>query len=142
MYQRININGLPIPEYLLVLINTERWKCPEDLSRVDELFPDRAELNLYSLEYMEIENKAWLDNINPMFIAEPDILNPPGNIDSHQSLLIGDLGLGYDQPLALDYRRSQEAPCVVTLMWRDNGRANRWIEIAPNVRSFAEMLGL
>ena len=136
------INGLPLPSDLLELINTGRWQCPRDQSKVDILFPDRGELELYSLEYMPLENKYWVNQTNPMFIGEPDAANPPGDIDPHQSILIGGLGIGYDQPIALDYRFPIGEPCVLTLKWSLNGRSNRWIKIAPNIRIFSEMLGL
>lgn len=97
---------------------------------------------LYSLDYMPFENGHWINETNPMFIGSPDAANPPGDIDPHQSVLVGDLGLGYDQPIALDYRVSASEPHVLILKWSPDGLSNRWIEIAPNLQTFSEMLGL
>ena len=140
--QNTSINGLSLPKALLDLIEAGRWQCPSDLSRVDIVFPDREELMLYSLDYMPFENKNWVDETDPMFIGYADAAAPPGDIDPHQSVLVGDLGIGYDQPIALDYRASLVEPCVLTLRWSPNGDSNRWIEIAPSISAFAEMLGL
>ena len=138
----VYINKLPLPQGLLELIDSERWGSPADQSKVDIIFPERGELRLYSLGYMPFENEQWINETGPMFIGVPDDANPPGDIDPHQSVLIGDLGIGYDQPIALDYRVSLHEPRVLTLKWSQNGRSNRWVEIAPNIRTFGEMLGL
>lgn len=136
------INKLPLPQGLLDLIDAGRWRLPADQSKVDIAFPERGELRLFSLSYMPFENEHWINETNPVFRGVPDDANPPGDIDPQQSVLIGDLGLGYDQPIALDYRVSLQEPRVLTLKWSQTGRANRWVEIAPNIRAFGEMLGL
>jgi hypothetical protein len=137
----IKINDLPLPRELLELIDAGRWQCPQDQSKVNLVFPDRVELKLYSIEYMPIENKHWLNETKPMFVGVPDSEIPPGDIDPHLSILIGDLGLGSDQPIALDYRLSLDCPRVLTLQWSCDETPNRWVEIAPNVRVFSELLG-
>ena len=138
----IKVNGLPLPHDLLDLIDSGHWQCPKDQSKVDIIFPDRGELKLYSLDYMPFENKHWLNEINPMFIGKSDVANPPGDIDPKQSILIGDLGLGYDQPIALDLRVSYDDPRVLTLKWSQDGSSNRWIEIAKDIRTFSVIIGL
>ena len=138
----VYINRLPLPQGLLDLIDSGRWQSPADQSKVDLVFPDRGELKLYSLGYMPFENEHWINETNPVFFGVPDAANPPGDIDPHQFVLIGDLGIGYDQPIALDYRVSLHEPRVLTLKWSQNGRSNRWVEIAPDIRTFSEMLGL
>jgi hypothetical protein len=145
------INGLPLPRYLLALIEAGRWRCPADLSGVDRLFPDRGEFQLYSLDYMPFENhhwvrhfedRHWLDRYAPMFLGSVDAVKAPGDIDPRLSVLIGDLGIGYDQPIALDYRPSMEYPQVVTLEWSYPARDNRWVKVANNIREFADFIGL
>jgi hypothetical protein len=138
----VYINKLPLPQGLLDLIDSGRWQSPADQSKVDLVFPERGELRLYSLGYMPFENERWINETNPVFFGVPDDANPPGDIDPHQSVLIGDLGTGYDQPIALDYRLSLQEPRVLTLKWSQSGRSNRWVEIAPDIRTFGEMLGL
>jgi hypothetical protein len=97
---------------------------------------------LYMLDTMQHENEIWLEEKAPMFIGAPDTTKTPGDIDPKLSVLIGDLGWGSDQPIALDYRLSMDHPRVLTLEWSDFARNNRWIEIAPNIQAFAKLLGL
>jgi hypothetical protein len=67
---------------------------------------------------MPFENRHWrlrfedrrLTRDATMSLGSPDPLRPPGDIDSRISTLIGDQGIGYDQPIALDYRPSMEPP--------------------------------
>ena len=74
--------------------------------------------------------------------VQPDPANPPGDIDPVRAVLIADLGNGWDQPIALDYRTSTPGPRVLLFCWRRNGRGNRWVEIAPNIESFSDLIGL
>jgi hypothetical protein len=139
------INGLPLPSHLIALVEAGRWKRPKDLSRVHRLFPAepgvRLEVSLYALDYMPFENKHWLDQTYPSFLGVPDLDRPPGDIDPKRSVLIGDLGPGTDQPIALDYRASMDNPRVLTLDY-SSGHETRWIEIAPEIQTFAELMGL
>ena len=143
------INGLPLPPDLLALINAGRWKFPDDLTAVKHIFPVWHEAlsyasgaMLYMLDSMQRENKSWLEEKDPMFIGAPDTTKTPGDIDPKLSVLIGDLGWGSDQPIALDYRHSRDHPRVLTLEWSEYALNNRWIEIAPDIQSFAELIGL
>jgi hypothetical protein len=141
-----SINGIPLPDDLIVLIKAGRWSSPKNQSAVDRLFPPetgtKSEVVLYAADYMPFENKHWLNQKDPRFLGSPDYDNPPGDIDPKRSVLIGDLGPGSDQPIALDYRASEDEPRVLTLIWSRWGDKNRWVEIAPNVRTFAELVGL
>jgi hypothetical protein len=149
MASGIYINGLPLPSDLLTLIHTGRWKFPDDLTAVKRIFPvwhkalSHASGNmLYTLDYMPHGNQSWPEEKDPMFIGAPDPVKAPGDIDPKLSVIIGDLGHGSDQPIALDYRSSMDHPRVLTLEWSYLALNNRWIEVAPNIQSFAELLGL
>jgi hypothetical protein len=133
---------MPLPSDLISLIEAGRWRCPVDLSGVDRLFPDRGEFKLYTLEYMPFENHWWITRTASMFVGSPDPVRVPGDIDPKRSVLIGDLGIGYDQPIALDYRPSMEDPVVLTFEWSDIARDNRWVRVASNIKGFAELIGL
>ena len=137
-----SINGLPLPRDLLALIEAGRWRCPADLSGVDRLFPYRGEFRLYTLDYMPFENRHWLVQRHPFFLGCPDPVKAPGDIDPMLSVLIGDLGVGYDRPIALDYRPSMEDLVVLTLEWSDSAPDSRWVKVASNLREFAELIGL
>jgi hypothetical protein len=156
------INGLPLPHDLIALIEAGRWKPLTDLSGVERLFPDlvarRPHLTnafyspfvLYSLALMSAENggwatiesKPWAKTRRSEFLGAPDPDHAPGDIDPSLSFLIADVGLGYEQPIALDYRVSMDAPRVLTLKWGVRGGENRWVTIAPDIRTFAELVGL
>lgn len=137
-----DINGLRLPESLLRLINAGRWRCPNDMSKINEVFPDHGDMSFYSFDRMPIENAFWLDKDSPVFLGTPDPTRPPGDLDPQRSVLIADMGIGTDQPIALDYRSDPADPPVVTLQWAERGRSNRWVTIAPNVEAFADLLGL
>lgn len=172
------INGLPLPRDLLDLIEAGRWKCPAEQSGLDRLFPERSEFCCYLFGAMAGETTVIHTHDTPMWRGKPDPANPPGDIDPKLAVLIADLGLGYDQPVALDYRTSLEQPRVLTLRWdksdppipweemqpwRDGhrqydeatiarlqqwlgnsrrGEWNRWVEIAPDFKTFARLISL
>lgn len=138
----MTINGLPLPSALVSLIEAGRWRAPSDQLGLNLLFPDRGDFMLYSPEYMPFENRHWIETTHKYCTGEPDPANPPGDIDPAKAVLIADLGNGWDQPIALDYRTSVPEPRVLLFCWRRNGNGNRWVEIAPNIESFSELLKL
>jgi hypothetical protein len=142
MSPTVTINGLPLPTALVSLLKSGRWCVPADRSGLDQLFPDHGDFMLYSLDYMPFENQHWTETTHKGFAGEPDAANPPGDIDPARAVLIADLGNGWDQPIALDYRTSMQGPRVLLFCWRRNGKGNRWIEVAPNIEAFSELLGL
>ncbi len=97
---------------------------------------------LYDLGMMLFENQHWLGEKSRMFLGTADAAKPPGDIDPTLSVLVGDLGNGSDQPIALDYRCSRESPRVLTLEWSASADNNRWIEIAPHIMAFVTLIGL
>jgi hypothetical protein len=144
------INGLRLPSELFALMAAGRWKRPDDLSGVRELFPGElfaqgSTFTLYSLRMMESETRSLRkvrEKDRAIYIGEPDPADPPGDIDSRYAVVIGDMGLGSDQPIALDYRGSGNNPRVLTLRWKTGhrpfGQQNRWVEVAPDFPSFVK----
>src|SRR5579859_4504415 len=99
---------MPLPHELLVLIGAGRWVAPADRSKLDRLFPANGGLCPYSVEQMVAETEAlchpqWWP---PPLLGAPDPTDPPGDIDPRAAVLVADLGHGFDQPIALDYRAS------------------------------------
>lgn len=131
------INGLPLPRDLLALIDAGRWKAPLDHSGVDRLFPENGGLCLYSAEMMESETRTLFDPQLSVWHGVPDPENPPGDIDPRLAVFVADLGHGFDQPIALDYRLSRDRPRVITLRWGQRGARNRWVVVAPDIKAFA-----
>jgi hypothetical protein len=138
----VRINGLPLPSDLLDLIDAGLWRMPQDTRRFEAVFPEHGhDAAFHSLQYMPIENKFWRSETARMFLgtADPDL--PPGDIDPQRSVLVADLGRGFDQPIALDYRT--HPPRVLTLRWsQPPDDKNRWVVVAPNIRAFADIVGL
>lgn len=138
------INGLPLPRELLALMEAGRWRAPTDHSGVDRLFPENGGLCLYSPEMMESETQAlfgpYLDG--PVWQGVPDPDNPPGDIDPRLAVFVADLGHGFDQPIALDYRVSRDRPRVIALRWSERGEQNRWVFVASDIKAFAELVEL
>lgn len=136
------VNGLPLPHDLLALMETGRWKPPIDSSGVDRLFPENGGLYPYSVALMESETRTLFDFPVPAWHGVPDPDNPPGDIDPCLAVFVADLGHGFDQPIALDYRVSRGRPRVITLRWGERGERNRWVVVAPDIRAFAESVRL
>ena len=111
------VRGLLLPPELAALIEAGRWKCPTDPSGLDRLFPQRSEFCCYSCAGMASETGTMDGRRTPKWHGTPDPANPPGDIDPSRAVFIADLGIGYDQPVALDYRQSLTEPRVLTLSW-------------------------
>jgi hypothetical protein len=135
-----SVNGLPLPIALMsalrdtvrrAVLSPEAWRSvfPEELVRHARLYDERLLVN---------ENMSWLSETDFAYLGHADEGDPPGDIDPAASVLIADLGP--DRPLALDYRKSADCPCVLYLADRPNGA--RWITVAPDVDTFLRKLGL
>ena len=136
------VNGLLLPHDLLALMESGRWKAPLNPSGVDRLFPENGGLYPYSVELMESETQALSNLLLQGQMWQPDSDNPPGDIDFRLAVVVADLGMGYDQPVALDFRVSRDWPRVITLRWSERGEENHWVVVAPDIMGFAELVGL
>ncbi|MBF9128523.1 hypothetical protein I0C86_05900 [Plantactinospora sp. S1510] len=136
----MHADGLPLPPALIDVAQQGRWTAPAGGNYI-RIFGEPA----YGPVFLKVDqmrrNARWIDEIDyddefrQLYIGEPDPANPPGDIDPQMSLLLGDLGS--DQPFALDFRRSMEAPSVVYL-----DSTMRWVEVAPTIDAFIVELGL
>jgi hypothetical protein len=138
------VNSLPLPRELIALMEAGQWKSPGNRPEVDRLFSENGGLYLYRINRMDSETRALFTPHmqGPMWLGTADSINPPGDIDPYLAVLVADLGIGYDQPIALDYRVSRDRPQVITLRWSERCDANRWVVVAPDIQSFAEMVQL
>jgi hypothetical protein len=71
----------------------------------------------------------------------------PSEIDHDRTLVIGDLGLGNDAPIILDYSDPGQEPRVRFLKWGKSGKGdqatdNHWVERSRTFRGFAMWIGL
>jgi hypothetical protein len=78
----------------------------------------------------------------PKWFGAPGPESPPGDITSGLAVLVADAGLGYADPIAIDYRMSWLQPRVITFRWSVWGEWNRRVFIAPDVMTFAELIEL
>ena len=148
------INGLALPDVLVAAMAEGTWRVPTDQSRLVEMFertlppsmPDGYhDFTLYDAEMMASETTDLLewDPTDQEWFGCRDADCPPGDIDLHEAVMIGDLGIGSDQHVALDYRNDPDRPRVLTLWWRADSRGglqNRWIEVAPMIEALLEAM--
>lgn len=138
------INGWPLPQRLVHLIATGRWRFPPPV--LPAAFQGRAPaITLYGPDALLHENACWRRGA-ALFLGARGGGYRPGAIDPGSSLLIGDAGRARDRPLALDYRpvvRGQAGePPVAIACWPPGLGAVRWVWLAPDVSTLAAWLGL
>jgi len=130
----VRINGLLLPAKFVQLVVSGRWRTPSNPTRLHEKFP--RGLNFYTFECLLFENAHWIQERDPVWLGKPRASSPPGDIDPGRSLIVADLGVGKEQPIALDYRKHDLLPSILLL-----GEAD-WIEIAPTIEDFVEQIGI
>jgi hypothetical protein len=143
--------GLPIPAHIIALDKAGLWKLPDDLTRFRILFSN-ADVGtpgalLRTLAHLKAcgPGRFWAEGTDDFFLGAADASSPPGDIDINNALYLGDMGLGSDQPFALDYRVDNIfCPRVIFLtIHRVNDEwANRWITVANSVEEFTDLIGL
>jgi hypothetical protein len=146
------VNGLELPSIILALIAAGRWQKPTDPALLRRFFYDFGEPGgisgpkLFLPPQMQFETNGMLKEVRAWCLKpDPHIL--PGDIEPTKTVLIGDTGIGWDAPIALDYGKTPDDPSVLWFFWPppdDNNRRRpcRWVEIAPTAASFAETLEL
>ena len=138
------VNSLALPALLLELIECNRWRAPNNHRALDRLFTEHSDVTFYSPSQMEKETSWWLSlsDDGSSFRGSPDSNYAPGDIERSLTVLIGDVGMGFDAPFALDYRTSRLNPRVIHYRWHKNSELIRWLEIAPDFQSFVQILNL
>lgn len=139
--EQVLICGLPLPREIRDAIDNGTWTLPSDPGTIERVFTQAAApgAKLYAVSSMISETRAWANESEEQlaYYGGPAAdVNGHLTLDPRKSALIGDLG--YDLPIALDYSRSPEQPRVLFLP----GSAPGWIELAPDVPSFLERLGI
>lgn len=139
---------LAVPRLLDELIAAGRWPRDSKEAMAQNLKPLAPPERVQALAAEE----KWLYLLPPPFytVRQKSESNPfwlwdmaaPRGIDFDLALDIGDFGLGSDAPILLDYREDAANPRVIRLRWSGNGKANKWVVMAPDFVSFVEALGL
>jgi hypothetical protein len=132
MAERV-VSGFVLPEEWSSVVDLPRWTAYQQNDRVDPAIveaifgetPDRS-WRFYAFDEILGMTEEWrLERDPSWFGSEPD------SIDSLRSVLIGELG--YDRPIALDYRRRVPG---VRFMTADG----RWAVVASSLRELFEKL--
>jgi hypothetical protein len=139
---------LTIPPRLIAMMQAGVWPQSQEASeqqnlhprvapeRVRRLAPKEETIYLYAPPFAKVGDLA---------ATAPEFWYTDGALDQiipELSLVIADFGIGSDAPIALDYRRSTQAPTVIRLHWSEDGGRNNWILCAESFDAFADLLGL
>lgn len=138
---QVLICDLPLPRTIQEAIDNKTWTLPADSEMIEQTFTETksGDAELYQVTSMISETEAWANESEEqlsLYGGRDSAVDGYLTLDPRKSVLIGDLGV--DRPIALDYSISPERPRV---LYRPS-RAPGWIEIASNVASFLERLGI
>ncbi len=145
----MRVDGLLIPDLLIEALDAGKWPrtanealkqnlrslVPEE--RVRQMAPDESHIYLYPPPFHTVARTVTGSGAD--FYARFGALD---QLVPEAAVEIADFGLGSDAPILLDYRDGPTDPCVIRLSWPGDGRPNRWVVMAPDFRSFVEVLGL
>lgn len=144
------VNGLPLPDLLVSLMNSGLWKHPGD-TRLREVIPFQLEPVdfLTSVEAMARES-SWHLADDPKLasifhetcesLAGQAVELPWRDVDRSFIVAINRFP-GDDVAIALDYRATASDPRVIANDWGAGGGCV-WVEVAPMFSQFVAQLGL
>lgn len=143
------VNDLELPPIIMDLIAAGRWKMPTNPALLGLFFRDfgspceTSGPKLFLPPQMQFETNGILKQ-SPFWNGKANPINAPGDIDPARTVLIGDTGIGWDAPIALDYRKMPNSPSVLWLRWPQGNEPWPfcWIQISQTVQTFAETLKL
>jgi hypothetical protein len=139
---------LAVPRLLEELLAAGRWprnsaeanaqnlKPLVSPERVRRLAPEECTIYLFPSPFQTVRARS---KQNPYWYSP---MSDPDGIDFDLALDTGDLGLGSDAPILLDYREDVSNPRVIRLWWPGNNKPNRWVVMAQDFQSFVDALGL
>lgn len=145
-----SVNGLPLPQLLLHLLDSGRWKTPDDqVMRVKIPRLKEPVDFLGSVEQIAFESQGFLSDDERTAIlfheyrGSSGIQKPLPWRDVERSLLIAvNRELGADLGIALDYRPGLEDPSVLISDWWTGDHTCHWHEISKTFSEFASLLKL
>ncbi len=144
------VDGLPIPERLVALIQSGSWpRTPEEELRQNlKSLVEEARIKIVAPE----QDRIYF--VRPPFSTVAQLSKggernfwstsaAPQDIDAKLAVVIGDFGLGSDAPILLDYRKNELNPTVIRLKWNYGaGQRNQWLLCANTFDEFADILSL
>ncbi len=146
-YTPIFVNSLPLPQLLMELMASGRWKCPENSILIKVIpFLQEEILFLATLEEMDRQSQLDMDHVEWFYEKR----SKPGEAsddlpwrDSRKSIIIAtNKHTGEDVAIALDYRLSASDPRVIATNWHGELPGCPWELVCPTFEDFTKQLGL
>ena len=144
------VNGLKIPARLIELIESGRWKCPDDVSVLTEMsgagypegfrFASLDGLIRATAANIELRKRPYGHLYGLTSSNDPNAPRDSDLLDVDRAVLIAG---NYDEEvIALDYRENLDEPKVVANTPFPHQGPARWRVIALTFDEFADRLGL
>jgi hypothetical protein len=136
-------------ELIETMIEAGRWPTEREYQlvasgqTVTSLAPHESEIRLARPPFhtLEEDNLDWFERFRH-----------PDEIDFSQALVVGDFGIGSDNPIVLDYSSSPPAVKALTFSaspnpaWSGSGRRflieGHWFVVYPTLEEFVRKLGI
>jgi hypothetical protein len=143
------VNGLPLPLLLLDLLDSGRWKTPDDPIMRAKIPRLKEPVNfLRSVEHIAFESQGLADDQRTALLfheyrGSSGVERPLPWRDVEQSILIAvNREIGADLGIALDYRSGWEDPSVLISDWWTGDRTCHWHKISERFSGFVSLLQL
>ena len=149
MDNEIQIDGLPLPAYMIELISLDRWITPDNTTVLRQFAGFTGNTNIHLLK---VENMVRVNQLTHL-LEDPETAQIYGFASSIQNgneildeeMLDVDKAIMIamnwdDEAICLDYRHSLKNPCVVSGIVEHNRII--WKKIANDFKSFADHIGL
>lgn len=137
----VYVNQLRLPDTAVEAMRSGRWQAPADGGLLRAVFGDEGFFPcFYGADDIARENESWPQVAVDGFLGTADPAAPPGDIDPHRSVLIGDLGPEY--PFALDYRTATSPAAEPRVVYLRGAVEPRWATVAPSFGALLESLRL
>jgi hypothetical protein len=145
-----SVNGLPLPPLLLQLLQTGRWKTPEDkvmLSVIPRL--KEPVVFLGSIEHIAFESQGFLADdpktaqLFHEYRGSCGIERTLPWRDVERSILLAvNRELGADLGVVLDYRSGPKEPSVLVSDWWTGDHTCHWCKVCDTFSEFVSLLDL
>ena len=145
----IAVDELPLPKYLVELINQNRWGQPIDANQLKHLvnYSGNTKFDFLAPENMIRANQLTdlIDNPETAYRFGHASSQKSGHAITDQTILDVDLAviiaMNWDEEaICLDYRTDLNNPTIVFSHWTETRTV--WQTVAVNIEEFANALGL
>jgi SMI1-KNR4 cell-wall len=143
MLTSVYVNGLTLPDLLIEILESGRWKAPEDKILLANFgIEDVGDLEFLTLEEMEsntAQSKMLIEKGygDMMGLTSKNEMAPDGYLNVSQSVVIA--ATHGDEALCLDYSNSENPKVVASCVLNNK---MRWKTVAESFEKFVELLSL